>query len=199
VTVSCRTLPIGPSVRPTIGPYIASPEMWFHSVEIRAESGPPVRLPQTPGRKCDTRGRDDSGKIVRPPRRVGAANPDRVIWLTDHSHTSQTTADRLVCVAGATAEACLRALHTCGDTRSAIIGTVRKGGAVPHLVWCLRNSLCTEGADAPGWQGATTEDIGPYLREEQRRRPGCSDGRMPSYFGDTTLVSIVRTAAGSAA
>jgi putative transcriptional regulator len=41
----------------------------------------------------------------------------------------------------------------------------------------------------PAGKAATTEDIGPYLREEQRRRPGCSGGRMPSYFGDTTLVS----------
>jgi transcriptional regulator with XRE-family HTH domain len=38
----------------------------------------------------------------------------------------------------------------------------------------------TETGDAPGSQGATTENIGQYLREEQRREAGCSVGRMPA-------------------
>ena len=37
---------------------------------------------------------------------------------------------------------------------------------------------CTESGDAPGWQGATTENTGEYLREEQRRQAGCSAARM---------------------
>ena len=31
-------------------------------------------------------------------------------------------------------------------------------------------------------QGATSEKTGEYVSEEQRRRAGCSAGRMPSYF-----------------
>ena len=38
----------------------------------------------------------------------------------------------------------------------------------------------TEGGEAPGGQGATTENIGSYLREEQGRQPGCIAGRTGS-------------------
>jgi len=37
---------------------------------------------------------------------------------------------------------------------------------------------CTESGDAPGWQGATTENTGEYLRKEQRSQAGCSAARM---------------------
>ncbi len=40
----------------------------------------------------------------------------------------------------------------------------------------------TEGGDAPAGLGATSEHIGPYLSEEQRRPAGCSAGRMPADF-----------------
>ena len=38
----------------------------------------------------------------------------------------------------------------------------------------------TETDEAPRWQGATTENIGPYLKKEQRRQRGCIAGRMPA-------------------
>jgi len=40
----------------------------------------------------------------------------------------------------------------------------------------------TETGDAPGSQGATSEHIGPYVSEEQRREARCSAGRMPAEF-----------------
>jgi hypothetical protein len=40
----------------------------------------------------------------------------------------------------------------------------------------------TEGAEAPRRQGATTENTGLYLREEQRSRRGCIGGRMQPAF-----------------
>ncbi len=40
----------------------------------------------------------------------------------------------------------------------------------------------TEGGEAPGRLGATTENTELYLREEQRRRAGCIAGRMPRPF-----------------
>ena len=45
-----------------------------------------------------------------------------------------------------------------------------------------------EGGDAPGWQGVTTENIGQYLREEQRSQAGCSAGRMQPAFCHGLLV-----------
>jgi len=57
--------------------------------------------------------------------------------------------------------------------------------AVPmsgSLVFRLRSPVSIEGGDAPGWQGATTENTGAYLREEQRRQTGCSAGRMQQEF-----------------
>src|SRR5688572_24778125 len=39
-----------------------------------------------------------------------------------------------------------------------------------------------ETGDAPGSQGATSEHIGQYVSEEQRREAGCSAGRMPADF-----------------
>ena len=40
----------------------------------------------------------------------------------------------------------------------------------------------TEGGDAPVSQGATSENTGLYLNEEQRREAGCSAGRMQRHF-----------------
>ena len=40
----------------------------------------------------------------------------------------------------------------------------------------------TEAGEAPGAQGATTENIRLYLREEQRCAPGCIAGRMQRHF-----------------
>ena len=40
----------------------------------------------------------------------------------------------------------------------------------------------TETGDAPGWQGATKENPGTYVTEEQRSQAGCSAGRMPLDF-----------------
>jgi hypothetical protein len=57
----------------------------------------------------------------------------------------------------------------------------------------LMTPRSTEGGEAPDWQGATTENTGQYLREEQRRQArgprrafrsalgwetGCIAGRM---------------------
>jgi hypothetical protein len=38
----------------------------------------------------------------------------------------------------------------------------------------------TETDEAPRWQGATTENIGPYSKKEQRSQRGCIVGRMPA-------------------
>jgi hypothetical protein len=40
----------------------------------------------------------------------------------------------------------------------------------------------TERGEAPHRQGATTENIGQYLKEEQRRRRGCIAARMQPEF-----------------
>ena len=40
----------------------------------------------------------------------------------------------------------------------------------------------TETGEAPRQQGATTENIGQYLREEQRSQRGCIAGRMQPDF-----------------
>ena len=40
----------------------------------------------------------------------------------------------------------------------------------------------TETGDAPGWQGARSENTGQYLNDEQRRQAGCSAGRMQRDF-----------------
>ncbi len=44
-------------------------------------------------------------------------------------------------------------------------------------VWCR-----TETGEAPGRQGATTENTGLYLKEEHRSRPGCIACRMQPTF-----------------
>jgi hypothetical protein len=41
----------------------------------------------------------------------------------------------------------------------------------------------TENGDAPGWQGATTENTGQYSREEQRRSTPGSPTRQPRWAG----------------
>jgi hypothetical protein len=43
---------------------------------------------------------------------------------------------------------------------------------IPTSPWC-DSQRRTEGGETPRWQGATTENIGQYLREEQRSQPGC--------------------------
>ncbi len=49
-----------------------------------------------------------------------------------------------------------------GDRISAIgsTSTVAIPAGAQVLVSCLRNSLCTEGGEAPGWQGAKSEHVG---------------------------------------
>ncbi len=44
-----------------------------------------------------------------------------------------------------------------------------------------------------GWQGATTENIGPYLKEEQRSQRGCIAGRMPAGFSPRAARSHTRS------
>jgi hypothetical protein len=51
---------------------------------------------------------------------------------------------------------------------------------------------CTEGGDAPGWQGATSENTGEYLNEEQRSQTGCSAGRMQLEFHHGLLAPVVK-------
>ena len=41
---------------------------------------------------------------------------------------------------------------------------------------------CTEIGGAPAWQGATREQIGAFVTEEQRRKAGCSANRMQRGF-----------------
>ena len=41
---------------------------------------------------------------------------------------------------------------------------------------------CTEIGAAPAWQGATREQIGAFVTEEQRRHAGCSANRMQWGF-----------------
>ena len=41
---------------------------------------------------------------------------------------------------------------------------------------------CTEIGAAPAWQGATREQIGAFVTEEQRRHTGCSADRMQWGF-----------------
>ena len=45
-----------------------------------------------------------------------------------------------------------------------------------------RTPRCTEIGAAPGWQGATREQIGAFVTEEQRRQTGCSANRMQWGF-----------------
>jgi len=51
---------------------------------------------------------------------------------------------------------------------------------VPSYQPVVEVTASTEGGEAPRGQGATTENIGPYLKKEQRSLRGCIAGRMPS-------------------
>src|ERR1700719_2677118 len=42
---------------------------------------------------------------------------------------------------------------------------------------------CTEGGDAPGWQGATSENTGSILSEKHRSSPRGSPTRQPRWGG----------------
>jgi len=44
----------------------------------------------------------------------------------------------------------------------------------------VKVTTSTEDGEAPLGQGATTENIGSYLKEEQRRPRGCIAVRMPA-------------------
>jgi hypothetical protein len=46
----------------------------------------------------------------------------------------------------------------------------------------------TEGVEAPRWQGATTENTGLYLREEQRSQLWRIGGRMQPDFHHGLLI-----------
>jgi hypothetical protein len=48
----------------------------------------------------------------------------------------------------------------------------------------------TETGEAPAWQGATSENIGQYLSEEQRREPGCTAFRMQRHFHHGLLTDM---------
>ena len=48
----------------------------------------------------------------------------------------------------------------------------------------------TEAGDAPAAQGATTENIGEYFREEQRSEVGCSARRMQLDFHHGLLAGL---------
>jgi hypothetical protein len=63
-------------------------------------------------------------------------------------------------------------------------GCVHPGQPFNAAVLVVRfiNTVTHRGAEAPGWQGATTEEYRQYLREEQRSQPGCIGGRMPPYL-----------------
>ena len=52
----------------------------------------------------------------------------------------------------------------------------------------------TEGGEAPGWQGATTENTGVYLREELRSQRGCIAGRMQPALHHGLLAKTVCSA-----
>src|SRR5712692_7507320 len=56
------------------------------------------------------------------------------------------------------------------------------------LVSCLRSSLLNRGRR--GARPARREEgaYRVYVTDEQRRRAGCIGGRMPTNFGDTTLM-----------
>ena len=46
----------------------------------------------------------------------------------------------------------------------------------------MKCQRCTEADEAPRGQGATTENAGQYLKEEQRSPRGCLAGRMQLAF-----------------
>jgi hypothetical protein len=48
----------------------------------------------------------------------------------------------------------------------------------------------TEGGEAPAPPGATTENTGLYLKEEQRRAAGCIAGRMQRHFHHGLLARV---------
>src|SRR6266542_1738463 len=71
------------------------------------------------------------------------------------------------------------------------VGTCGRGRAADcELAARGQTAASTEGAAAPGGQGATTERYWPYAREEQRRPPGCRGGRMPPQFGHGLLAKL---------
>jgi hypothetical protein len=52
--------------------------------------------------------------------------------------------------------------------------------AACHLQSVVKVTASTEDGEAPRGQGATTENIGPYLKKQQRSPRACIAGRMPS-------------------
>src|SRR6266508_5982969 len=90
----------------------------------------------------------------------------------------------------------------CRRALGAVLGAAAEGGRASsseapsigdtHSLGGLRRSFAsspwrksrrrTEAGEAPRWQGATTENIGQYLREKQRSQRGCIAGRMQPDF-----------------
>ena len=59
--------------------------------------------------------------------------------------------------------------------------------------------LCTENAEAPGWQGGEEGEYREYLTDERRRQMGCIGVRMPTNLWDRAPVSLHRFHAPGAA
>jgi len=55
-----------------------------------------------------------------------------------------------------------------------------------------RGDSGAEGGDASGSRGATSENTGLYLREEQRREAGCSGPNAAAHFHHGLLVPWIR-------
>ena len=72
-------------------------------------------------------------------------------------------------------------------------GSAAPARAAPPLAARGETPRCIEIGGAPAWQGATREQIGGFVTEEQRRHAGCSANRMQRGFHHG-LLSPARTA-----
>ena len=81
-------------------------------------------------------------------------------------------------------------------SRRSTASGVSPGPACPpirSLQPVVKVAASTEGDEARRGQGATTENIQPYLREEQRSSRGCIVGRMPSLLFTTGCQAGIET------
>ena len=75
-----------------------------------------------------------------------------------------------------------RVFRNLADVRAAVAEFVERYNQCWRLAARGRTPRCTEIGAGPGWQGATREQIGAFVTEEQRWQPGCSANRMQRGF-----------------
>ena len=59
----------------------------------------------------------------------------------------------------------------------------------PLVPWSI-NSARNENVEAPGWQGAPSEEYRVYVSEAQRSQPGCIGVLIGQYLWTAVLVPI---------